>query len=263
MIEEYRLPDGRTVKETLLAMQADSNKEFAARLNPGIENVLGLRIPQLRKLAKIIARHQCEQYLSAPGDFYMEERMLHGMVLGEIDMDDIDGYLQRVAVFVRSINSWSVCDTFDFKGKRRLVERYPSLIRQWLLQWLDSDREYEVRFAVVMFMKYFIGQGNPSEVALVADYREYKPEVHAGEQEVAQAHADNQGNRVLHEIPQQLLPFSGMCGVGCGHYANCMSGFPRCKDTYKSRAKPNLFGLCRAGVSKTKSKIIKNRCLSP
>ena len=68
MIEEYRLPDGRTVKETLLAMQADSNKEFAARLNPGIENVLGLRIPQLRKLAKIIARHQCEQYLSAPGD---------------------------------------------------------------------------------------------------------------------------------------------------------------------------------------------------
>ena len=51
MIEEYRLPDGRTVKETLLAMQADSNKEFAARLNPGIENVLGLRIPQLRKLA--------------------------------------------------------------------------------------------------------------------------------------------------------------------------------------------------------------------
>ena len=163
MIEEYRLPDGRTVKETLLAMQADSNKEFAARLNPGIENVLGLRIPQLRKLAKIIARHQCEQYLSAPGDFYMEERMLHGMVLGEIDMDDIDGYLQRVAVFVRSINSWSVCDTFDFKGKRRLVERYPSLIRQWLLQWLDSDREYEVRFAVVMFMKYFIGQGNPSD----------------------------------------------------------------------------------------------------
>ena len=89
--------------------------------------------------------------------------MLHGMVLGEIDMDDIDGYLQRVAVFVRSINSWSVCDTFDFKGKRRLVERYPSLIRQWLLQWLDSDREYEVRFAVVMFMKYFIGQGNPSD----------------------------------------------------------------------------------------------------
>ena len=163
MIEEYRLPDGRTVKETLLAMQADSNKEFAARLNPGIENVLGLRIPQLRKLAKIIARHQCEQYLSAPGDFYMEERMLHGMVLGEIDMDDIDGYLQRVAVFVRSINSWSVCDTFDFKGKRRLVERYPSLIRQWLLQWLDSDREYGVRFAVVMFMKYFIGQGNPSD----------------------------------------------------------------------------------------------------
>lgn len=162
MTEEYRLPDGQTVKETLLAMQADSNKEFAARLNPGIENVLGLRIPHLRKLAKIIARHNAEEYLLSPGDFYMEERMLHGMVLGEIGVSDINQYLERVGVFVRSINSWSVCDTFDFKGKRRLVEKHRELILKWLLPWLNSEHEYEVRFAVVMLMKYFIGPDNPS-----------------------------------------------------------------------------------------------------
>ena len=38
-------------------------------------------------------------------------------------MKDIESYLSLVARFVTIINSWSVCDTFDFYGKQRFVAK--------------------------------------------------------------------------------------------------------------------------------------------
>ena len=85
--------------------------------SPGVEHVLGIRLPALRKLAARIAKGDWERYLDTADGFYMEERMLQGMVLGCIRPDeDVEVYLHRVTRFVWIINSWSVCDTFKFGG---------------------------------------------------------------------------------------------------------------------------------------------------
>ena len=47
--------------------------------------------------------------------------MLQGMVISNLKMKDTQAYLSLVARFVAIINSWSVCDTFDFYGKQRFV----------------------------------------------------------------------------------------------------------------------------------------------
>lgn len=150
------LSDGLTVRERLLAMQADSNKEFTRRLHPGVENILGLRVPALRQLAAEIARCDWRRYLEDPGSYYMEERMLHGMVLGKIRIDNTDTYLEMVGDFVKRINSWSVCDTFDFSGGRKFVDKNSDKIFEWLRTFIDSEAEYSVRFGVVMLLKYYI-----------------------------------------------------------------------------------------------------------
>ena len=49
-MKEYRL-DNLTIKEHLLELAERGNKSFAESLNPGVEHVLGIRIPDLRKLA--------------------------------------------------------------------------------------------------------------------------------------------------------------------------------------------------------------------
>lgn len=152
----FILADGMTVRERLLAMQADSNKEFTRRLHPGIDNILGLRVPALRQLAAEIARGDWRRYLEGPGSYYMEERMLHGMVLGKIHVDDTDAYLKMVGDFVKRINSWSVCDTFAFSGDRKFVEKNSDKIFEWLRTFFDSKAEYTVRFGVVMLLKYYI-----------------------------------------------------------------------------------------------------------
>ena len=151
------LYNGLSIKEQLLKLSENSNKLFAQTLNPGVENVLGLRIPDLRKLASGIAKSDWEAYLATASTFYMEERMLQGMVLGCIKPDnDIEVYLARVTRFVKIINSWSVCDTFKFAGGKKYVSLHADRIWEYLKTFMHADGEYEIRFGVVMAMGYFI-----------------------------------------------------------------------------------------------------------
>ena len=94
-MEEFRL-DGLTVKEHLLILAEDGNRKFTEGLHPGVEHVLGIRLPALRKLAARIAKADWERYFDTADGFYMEERMLQGMVLGCIRPDeDVEVYLHR------------------------------------------------------------------------------------------------------------------------------------------------------------------------
>lgn len=155
--------DGSTVRDRILALAERGNKPFTRSLHPGVENVLGLRVPDLRSLAREIACGDWETYLASHDSHYMEERMLHGMVLGVIPAGDCGDYLERVGRFVSEINSWSVCDTFDFSGKGRFVAVHSGEVRDFLLRYVDSEKEYEVRFAVVMLMAHYLGPDTWSE----------------------------------------------------------------------------------------------------
>ena len=52
--ENTFLLHGKPIREHILKLAENSNKEFAEKLNPGVENVLGLRLPDLRKLANAL-----------------------------------------------------------------------------------------------------------------------------------------------------------------------------------------------------------------
>lgn len=154
-MSEYRI-NGLTIKENLLQLAEAGNKKFTESLHPGIENVLGIRIPALRQLGAQIAKDDWQSYLQTADTYYMEERMLQGMVIGNLKMKDVEAYLSLTAKFVPLINSWSVCDTFDFCGKQRFVDKNKERVWQFLEGWLKSDQEYEIRFGVVMAMAHYI-----------------------------------------------------------------------------------------------------------
>lgn len=162
-MNEYRI-NGLTIKEHLLQLAAEGNKKFTEALNPGVENVLGIRVPALRKLAATIAKENWQSYLDTADTFYMEERMLQGMVISCLKMKDVEAYLALVAKFVPLINSWSVCDTFDFCGKQRFIDKNKERVWHFLESWMRSEREYEIRFGVVMMMAHYIDETYISKV---------------------------------------------------------------------------------------------------
>ncbi len=167
--EHYRL-DGLTIKEHLLQLAERGNKKFTESLNPGVEHILGIRVPDLRKLAARIAKDDWEAYLDAADTYYMEERMLQGMVLGCIRPDaDVEVYLHRVTQFVWNINSWSVCDTFKFGGGKKFVEANKDRLWEYLKTWMHAEGEYEIRFGVVMSMQHFIDEEHLGELFSLYD----------------------------------------------------------------------------------------------
>lgn len=168
-MQDY-LFEGKTIQEHLLLLAGQGNKAFAVALNPGVEHVLGIRIPDLRKLAARIAKADWENYLSSAGTYYMEERMLQGMVLGCIRPDiDVEVYLDRVTRFVQLINSWSVCDTFKFGGGKKFVANHGDRLWTYLKEWMHAEGEYEIRFGVVMAMSYFVDEVHITEYLLCLD----------------------------------------------------------------------------------------------
>lgn len=163
-------PTPEAIKAELLRLAEQGNKPFTQSLNPGVPNVLGIRIPQLRKLAARIAKGNWEAYLATADTYYMEERMLQGMVLGCIRPDkDVERYLERVTRFVRIINSWSVCDTFKFAGGKRFIEANSDRLWHYLKGWMQSQGEYEIRFGVVMAMQLFIDNRHIDELLRLYD----------------------------------------------------------------------------------------------
>ena len=120
-------------------------QKFSAALIPTINNVLGVRLPELRKIAKKIAK--------GAKDEYWEEIMLQGMVIGYVKTD-IEELLFYVASFVPKIDNWSVCDSFciGLKSTKENKER----VWEFLQPYLSSKKEYEIRFGVVMLLDFYI-----------------------------------------------------------------------------------------------------------
>ena len=158
--------EGRSITEWLLALAERGNKPFTERLHPNILGVLGLRLPDLRKLAKMIAKDpnwreylaEAERGASSLKEDFMEARTLHGLVLGAIPHRDLEEYLGYVARWVPRINSWSVCDCFSFSGGKSLVAKHSDRLWSFLLPYFGAKGEYEVRFGVVATMQYFIDE---------------------------------------------------------------------------------------------------------
>ena len=99
------------VRNRLEEMAEKDYKEFSASLIPGVENMLGIRIPILRDMAKKIAKEDWKSCMEWEDTVYFEETMLQGLVLGyaKAPVEEILAYAKK---FIPKINNWSINDTF-------------------------------------------------------------------------------------------------------------------------------------------------------
>jgi len=150
-----------SIREQLFTLADQDYRDFSASLIPNVRHMLGVRLPELRKLARQIARGDWRTYLKQAEDEYFEEVMLQGMVIGYVKAD-IEEILQYVAEFVPKIDNWSVCDSFctGLKVTRTNLQR----VWVFLQPYLSSDQEYAIRFGVVMLLDYYVEKEYIEEV---------------------------------------------------------------------------------------------------
>ncbi|MEG2815068.1 MAG: DNA alkylation repair protein [Oscillospiraceae bacterium] len=143
------------IQQRLLALSEPKYREFSAKLLPNSGNIIGVRLPILRGLSKELARGAWREYFAQNRHEYMEETMLQGMTIGALS-EDIDAVLAQVRCFLPHINNWSVCDSFcaGLKITKSNKEKMWSFLREYL----QSDSPFEIRFALVMLLDYYIDE---------------------------------------------------------------------------------------------------------
>lgn len=134
-------------------LQDKKYQEFHSKLCPNIDNIIGVRLPELRKIAKEIAKTDWQTFIKNVKNEYYEETMVEGLVIGYAKMD-IDKKLEYIKAFVPKIDNWAVCDcvcgNFKFKPNDKEV------VWKFLETYFSSTKEFEVRFVLVMFLDYFL-----------------------------------------------------------------------------------------------------------
>lgn len=139
--------------EELFALADTKYKEFHSGLCPNTDNIIGVRIPKLRELAKTIAKQEGIEFLQKIDTTYYETLMLYGMVIGyaKLTLEERQKYLD---IFVPEIDNWAVCDcctsTYKFTNQNM------AQMWEYIQKYLHSGKEFEIRFAVIMMLDYYL-----------------------------------------------------------------------------------------------------------
>jgi 3-methyladenine DNA glycosylase AlkD len=140
-----------TIREQLEGLAEEKYRRFTSSLTPGKENILGVRIPLIRKMAAKIAKGDWRAYLKDAKDDSMEEVMLQGMVIGCCKAGT-EELLNLAAGFIPKIDCWSVCDTFC--SGLKITKNNKEQIWDFIQHYLRSEKEYDIRFGVVMLLHF-------------------------------------------------------------------------------------------------------------
>lgn len=143
-------------------------REFTRKLTPGDFDIIGVRIPTLRKIAKSISNGDYRTFLKTDHRDIYELKMIRGFVIGNIK--DIEEYREAFHAFVPLVDNWAVCDTF-IAGSKIIIKDRPYFFA--ICQTLLSDRdEFKNRISFVILLTYFVNEEYIEKVLeLIKGYR--------------------------------------------------------------------------------------------
>ena len=137
----------------LFALQDKAYADFQSKLLPNIprEAIIGVRTPDLRKMAKQVSKTPAvQEFIQALPHRYFEENQLHAFILSE--EKDFDRCLDELELFLPYVDNWATCDQLSPKCfKRHTHELLPNIRK-----WLKSRHTYTVRFGMGMLMRYYL-----------------------------------------------------------------------------------------------------------
>lgn len=143
------------IKNKLFELADEKYKEFHGGLCPGVNNIIGVRVPVLRNYAKeLVKKYSLEELWNQIDDEYYEEIMLKGMIIGLSKKENIDVVFNYIKQFVPKINNWAVCDVFC--AGLKITKKYKEEMWNFIQTYIKSEKEFEIRFAIVMILDYYI-----------------------------------------------------------------------------------------------------------
>lgn len=141
------------VKERLNDMVSQKICNFSKKLIPNSLPVLGCKIPDVRKLAKEICKGDYNTFLQEYDASSYELQLCYAYVIASAKMT-IEERISYLRPFIKTIQDWAVCDGLVSSLKCTLKNQKEML--DYIIEYQDSQEEFEVRFLAEMLMWYYI-----------------------------------------------------------------------------------------------------------
>lgn len=154
------------IQKELLSLADEPYRQFQNRLIPGADNILGVRLPALRSMARRLLKEKGPSCLEHLTDETYEELQLQGLIVGAI-REEVGEKIKRIRKFVDKIDNWAVCDAFCTSLK--FTRKNQALVLDFLKPYVFSAREFEARFAAVMLLSWYVDEEHILETLQLLD----------------------------------------------------------------------------------------------
>lgn len=145
----------------LITYQDLDYASFHKRTCPNTGDMIGVRMPTQRRLARRLCRGDFRDFLATVQNEFYEETLIEGLVIAEAAMPTAER-LRYTRDFVPKIQNWAICDTFCNSFKIPTADR--DLVWEFLQSYRSSTAEFEVRFFLVMAMTHFLDGQHLQEI---------------------------------------------------------------------------------------------------
>ncbi len=137
-----------------------SYREFNSKLIPGVENVLGIRIPALRNIVKEMSEEERQVFLNSLPHRWHEENIMHMIIITE--EKNFDKAKEMLLNFLPYVDNWQVSDVGIPKSFKSTKDREGLL--EFVKILISKEGTYFKRYGIFILMKLFLDDFYNSEV---------------------------------------------------------------------------------------------------
>ncbi len=153
--------------DKLYELQDENYADFNSKLIPNVprEKIIGVRIPDARKLAKQMVQDDvCENFLDNLPHNYFDENILHAIIISQCK--DYKKCIELCEDFLPYVDNWAVCDILSPKIFKKNRDKLIFSIKKWA----SSKETYTCRFGIGMLMAHFLDEDfDPKYLKMVAE----------------------------------------------------------------------------------------------
>lgn len=159
------------IQEILFHHQDKKYGDFIAKLVPTLprEKFIGIRSPEFKKIIKEVhaqAEEEIESFMNTLPHQFQEENTLQVILICE--MKDYEKCLVALEQFLPYVDNWAISDGINpkvfNKNHDKIITKIP--------EWLEDEKPYTKRVAMLFLMKYFLTEDfKPEYLTWVAKIR--------------------------------------------------------------------------------------------
>lgn len=147
----------------LESLSEEKYKNFQGKLTFTKYEMLGIRIPMLRRIAKMINKTDVKEFLKLNQNKYYEEVMIAGFVVASIQ--DETEFDEAFFNHIKKIDDWSLCDSFcnSLKRLRENCTKYFEVAKELCF----CKEEFISRVGLILILVCFIEKENLADIFII------------------------------------------------------------------------------------------------